>query len=126
MAAEVASAGATPIMVTPLTRRTFSDGSVIENLANETAITNRVAKEKSLHHIDLNKASTAFVNKIGQAAADKYNWGPGDRTHLNKWAEVVFARIVSDLLVQAYPEEFVGVTVKNETLSQGIRDGVAV
>jgi lysophospholipase L1-like esterase len=126
MANEVTSAGATPIMVTPLTRRAFSNGSVIENLSNETTITNRVAEKEHLHHIDLNKASTKFVNAIGQDAADKYNWGPGDRTHLNKWGEVVFARLVSDLLVEAYPEEFGGVTIKNETLSQGIRDGVAV
>ncbi|KAH7409912.1 SGNH hydrolase-type esterase domain-containing protein [Phaeosphaeria sp. MPI-PUGE-AT-0046c] len=126
MADEVKSAGATPILVTPLTRRTFGNGSVIENLANETAITNRVAKEKGLHHIDLNKASTAFVNAIGQSAADKYNWGPGDRTHLNKWAEVVFSRIVSDLLVEAYGAEFEAVTIKNETLSKGIKAGEAV
>lgn len=126
MADEVVSAGATPILVTPLTRRTFSNGRVIENLANETAITNRIAEEKRLHHIDLNKASTAFVNAIGQTAADKYNWGPGDRTHLNPWGEVVFSRIVSDLLVEAYAAEFEAVTVKNETLSAAIKAGQAV
>jgi lysophospholipase L1-like esterase len=123
MADEVASAGAIPILVTPLTRRTFSGGKVIENLANETAITNRVAKEQSRHHIDLNKASTAYVNALGQAAADKYNLSPDDRTHLNEWGGVVFARIVSDLLVAAYPDEFKSVTVANATLSATIQAG---
>jgi hypothetical protein len=123
MADEVASAGATPILVTPLTRRTFSGGKVIENLANETSITNRVAQEKSRHHIDLNKASTAYVNALGQAAADKYNLSPDDRTHLNVWGGVVFARIVSDLLVAGYPDEFKAVTVANATLSATIQAG---
>ncbi|KAG9202273.1 hypothetical protein G6514_004481 [Epicoccum nigrum] len=124
-AAEALAAGATPILLTPLTRRTFSGGKVIENLANETAATIAVAEENGLHWIDLNQASTKYVNAIGQGAADGYNLAQGDRTHVNEWGGVVFARIVSDLLVGKYPEEFEGVTVKNETLSGLIAEGVA-
>jgi hypothetical protein len=81
-----------------------------------------------LHVIDLNKASTAYVNAIGQKGADTYNWGENgttgmDRTHLNPWGEVVFARMVSDLLVAKYEDEFAAYTVANETLSGLIRDG---
>jgi lysophospholipase L1-like esterase len=123
MAKEVAAAGATPILVTPLTRRTFSGGKVVENLANETMKTLEVAKKDSRHHIDLNKASTAYVNALGQAAADKYNLSPDDRTHLNAYGGVVFARIVSDLVVAAYPTEFKDVTVANATLSATINAG---
>jgi hypothetical protein len=123
MANEVAHAGATPILVTPLTRRTFSGGKVLENLKNETIATLRVAKESSRHFIDLNKASTSYVNAIGQAAADTYNLAAGDRTHLDEWGGVVFARIVSDLLVASYAGEFNSVTIANETLSKTIRDG---
>jgi hypothetical protein len=123
MAKEVATAGATPILVTPLTRRTFSGGKVVENLKNETIATLQVAKDSSRHFIDLNKASTKYVNAIGQAAADTYNLASGDRTHLNEWGGVVFARIVSDLLVASYPSEFSGVTVANATLSATIKAG---
>jgi hypothetical protein len=123
MADEVVKAGATPILVTPLTRRTFSSGKVTENLATETAKTLEVAKGRSLHHIDLNKASTAYVNALGQAAADKYNLAAGDRTHLDEYGGVVFSRIVSDLLVAAYPSEFNGITVANATLSATIKAG---
>jgi hypothetical protein len=123
MADEVVKAGATPILVTPLTRRTFSGGKVVENLANETMKTLEVAKGRSLNRIDLNKASTAYVNAIGQAAADKYNLASGDRTHLNDYGGVVFARIVSDLLVAAYPARFEEVTVANKTLSAAIKAG---
>ena len=81
-----------------------------------------------MHVIDLNKASTAYVNAIGQNGADTYNWGDNgttgnDRTHLNPWGEVVFARMVSDLLVEKYGGEFGQWTVGNETLSALIRDG---
>lgn len=84
-----------------------------------------VAEANGLHWIDLNQASTKYVNAIGQGAADGYNLARGDRTHVNEWGGVVFARIVSDLLVGKYPEEFEGVTVKNETLSGLIAEGVA-
>ena len=124
-ASEALTAGATPILLTPLTRRTFSGGKVIENLANETAATISVAETNGLHWVDLNQASTAYVNKIGQAAADGYNLAQGDRTHVNAWGGVVFARIVSDLLVGKYGGEFGGVTVGNETLSGLIAAGVA-
>jgi lysophospholipase L1-like esterase len=123
MADEVVKAGAIPILVTPLTRRTFSGGKVTQNLANETKKTQEVAKGRSLHTIDLNKASTAYVNAIGSAAADKYNLASGDRTHVNEHGGVVFARIVSDLLVAAYPTEFKDVTVANATLSAAIKAG---
>ncbi|EMD97335.1 carbohydrate esterase family 12 protein [Bipolaris maydis ATCC 48331] len=129
-ASEVKSSGATPILVTPLTRRTFNTTTkrVIENLARETALTIDVATSSNLHFIDLNKASTTYVNAIGQAGADTYNWvGNGstarDRTHLNPWGEVVFGRLVSDLLVEKYAGEFKQWTVGNETLSRLIREG---
>jgi hypothetical protein len=124
-ASEASSAGATPILVTPLTRRTFSGGKVVENLVNETAATIEVAEANSLHWINLNDASTKYVNAIGQSAADKYNLASGDRTHVNEWGGVVFSRIVSDLLVGKYPEDFESVTKKNETLSALIAAGTA-
>jgi hypothetical protein len=42
---------------------------------------------------------------------------------LNPWGEVVFARMVSDLLVERYEGEFGDVTKVNETLSEIIREG---
>lgn len=111
--------------MTPLTRRTFNSTTkkVIENLSNERAKTIEVATQKSLHYIDLNRASTDYVNAIGGTAADKYNLAAGDRTHLNAYGGVVFSRIVSDLLVGKYPNEFKDVTMANATLSATIEAG---
>ncbi|KAH7115878.1 SGNH hydrolase-type esterase domain-containing protein [Dendryphion nanum] len=119
---EAKSAGATPILVTSLTRRNFKDGKVVENLANERAATILVADTNSLRYIDLNLASKNYVNAIGKDESSKYNLASGDWTHLNEWGGVVFARIVSDLLVEKYPE-FKAVTKSNATLSALIKQG---
>ncbi|KAH7081337.1 SGNH hydrolase-type esterase domain-containing protein [Paraphoma chrysanthemicola] len=120
---DVKKAGGIPILVSPLTRRTFSGGKVVQNLANETARTLAVAKQKGLHVIDLNKASTDYVQAIGASAADQYNLSQGDRTHVNERGGVVFSRIVSDLLVAGYPNEFSAVTKPNASLSALIKAG---
>ncbi|KAF2113983.1 lipolytic protein-like protein G-D-S-L family [Lophiotrema nucula] len=123
-ATEAKTAGATPVLVTPLTRRTFSGkpAKVVENLAEQRNATIAVANTNSFGYIDLNIASENYVNAIGQTAADKYNLADGDRTHLNPWGGVVFARIVSDLLVAKFPQ-LDSVTKKNETLSALIAAG---
>ena len=86
------------ILVTPLTRRTFSGGKVVENLANEARLTIQAATESGVDYIDLNKYSTAYVNAIGSANANTYNLASGDYTHLNTKGATVFANMVSWLL----------------------------
>jgi lysophospholipase L1-like esterase len=102
LAGEVRAAGGTPLLVTSLTRRTFSGGLVVQNLANERNRTIAAAKEVRTPYIDLNKASTEFVQALGQAGADEFNLeGPTrDRTHLNPWGERVFATLVADLVTK--------------------------
>ena len=95
----------------------------MQNLANETAATLGVARANGVRVGDVNRASTTYVDKIGQANADLFNWGPGDRTHLNERGAAVFARVVSDVLVGAYGGEVGGVTVPDRELSLAIREG---
>jgi len=122
-ALEAKKAGAIPILLTPLTRRVFSNGKVVQSLANERARTIVAAESKNYRWIDLNIASENYVNAIGQTAASKYNFEAGDWTHLNDYGGVVFARLVSDLLVKKYSE--IGkVTTANSTLSKAIAAGV--
>ncbi|KAL5379860.1 hypothetical protein DPSP01_008142 [Paraphaeosphaeria sporulosa] len=123
-AQEVTSAGGQPILVTPLTRRNFqSDGKVLENLATQRNITIQVATSNNIKWIDLNIASENYVNAIGKTAASQYNLASNDWTHLNTWGGVVFARIVSDLLVEKYPSNFQAYTKPNATLSALIKAG---
>jgi len=119
---EAKTAGATPILLTPLTRRIFSGSKVVQNLAEQRNATISVAESNGIRFADLNIASENYVNAIGQTAASKYNLAAGDWTHLNEWGGVVFARIVSDLLVGKFPE-LREVTKANATLSALIKDG---
>ncbi|KAK4623819.1 Rhamnogalacturonan acetylesterase RhgT [Fulvia fulva] len=123
---EVRSVGAEPILISSLTRRTFSGDPprVIENLANERNATISVALERETKWIDLNKASTDYVNAIGPDASHVYNLAPDDNTHLNDWGSVVFGRMVSDLLVEKYGDVFEQWTVENQTLSEAIEAGL--
>ncbi|KIN03277.1 carbohydrate esterase family 12 protein [Oidiodendron maius Zn] len=120
---EINAAGGVPIIITPLTRRTFSGGSVVQNLANETAKALAVAKDTGSRYIDLNKASTDYVNAIGNQAAQAYDYHGTDHTHLNPWGEIVFGRMVSDLLVAKY-HDIAAYTKPNATLSNELAKGI--
>jgi hypothetical protein len=121
----VQAANGTPILVTSLTRRSFAGTPprVVENLANERNATITVAESLGVRWIDLNRASTDYVNAIGPNASWAYNYLPDDRTHLNEWGSVVFGRLVSDLLVEKYEDVAVW-TRPNVTLSAKLREGV--
>ncbi|ORY18168.1 SGNH hydrolase-type esterase domain-containing protein [Clohesyomyces aquaticus] len=121
-ASEVKAAGATPILLTPLTRRNFDGATVKPNLAEQRTATISVAQANNVRFIDLNLASQNYVNAIGKTAASKYNLATDDWTHLNQWGGVVFARVVSDLLVEKFPE-LKSCTKANATLSALIAAG---
>jgi lysophospholipase L1-like esterase len=102
-ASESKAAGATPILLTPLTRRNFNGTKIIENLAEQRSATISVAQANGIGFIDLNMASESYVNALGKAVVSRYNLEPDDWTHLNEWGGVVFARLVSDLLIDKFP-----------------------
>jgi len=69
---EVQSAGGVPILVTPLTRRTFRNGVLHNDLIPWADVTRRIAKEKSVAVIDLNAKSALAVAQMGTAEADTH------------------------------------------------------
>lgn len=99
---EVRGINATPILVTSLSRRRFSNstGKVNENLADVTAATKEAARQSGAQVIDLNAASAKYLNVIGAEKAATYNLAPTDFTHLNKAGSVVFGNLVA-LLINA-------------------------
>lgn len=87
------------ILVTPISRRNFnSSGLVVEDLADQRAATIAVAKSIGISYIDLNEASTKYLDAIGSANAATFNRIPTDFTHLNPAGSVVFGDMVSFLL----------------------------
>ncbi|KAF9887411.1 hypothetical protein FE257_010266 [Aspergillus nanangensis] len=122
LATDVQGAGGTPIIITSLTRRAFENGEVIQNLADWRAEAINSAKDVGIQYLDLNIASTDYVNAIGEENGHTYDLSDGDSTHLNAAGEVVFGRMVADLMLEARPD-FEGYFTPNEALSEKIANG---
>ena len=113
---EVRAIGAVPVIVTPLSRRTFVDGKVKEDLNEYAAAARRVAAEEGITCIDLNAMSTKLLDTMTQEQADAFDAVghadakaengkvPLDRTHLNDKGKAVFGRMVADQLIRTQVE----------------------
>ncbi len=114
--AEVRAIGGVPVLITPLSRRTFVDGKVKEDLNDYAAATRKVAAAEGVACVDLNALSTKLLDSMTQQQADEFdavghadakaeNVQPAlDRTHLNEKGKAVFGRMVADALVVVRPE----------------------
>ncbi len=66
---DVRAAGAIPVLVTPLTRRSFKDGSLQNDLEAWSEAVRGVAKEMNVPLVDLSAASVAAVQAMGPVEA---------------------------------------------------------
>jgi lysophospholipase L1-like esterase len=73
---EVRAAGGKPVLVTPLTRRQFKDGQLIDDLGPWSAAIRKVAAEMNVPLIDLNARSMAAVQAMGAAKATELAQAP--------------------------------------------------
>ncbi|KAK3902820.1 SGNH hydrolase-type esterase domain-containing protein [Staphylotrichum tortipilum] len=123
MAKQVRSAGATPIILTSLTRRKFTNGVLNDDLADVAAAAKKAAAAVGAALLDLNAASAKYIQAIGSANADTYNLADGDRTHLNDYGRAVFGRMVADLVLGRFPALDLYIT-PDAALSDKIARGV--
>ena len=106
---EVRAAGAKPVLVTPLTRRSFrADGTLDDGLAPWAEAVKRVAAERNLPVLDLHADSAAAVSRMGPAAADALAQAPApakefDHTHVGPRGAALFARMVAREIDRALP-----------------------
>jgi lysophospholipase L1-like esterase len=126
-AQETRALNGVPVLVTPLTRRTFKGAYLKDDLAPWAAATRRAAAQEHAVLLDLNKDSAAAVQAMGQIEADTLAVVPRppgyglpvdpnkvepagaaksafDRTHLGTKGADFFARMVERELVAARPE----------------------
>ena len=124
---ETTALGGVPVLVTPLTRRTFKGDYLKDDLAPWAAATRRVAAEHKAALVDLNAISAAAVQKMGQDGADTLAQAPRpanagapapaagtepqgtpksafDRTHLGAKGAALFSGMVADELRRLFPE----------------------
>ncbi|VUC20930.1 unnamed protein product [Clonostachys rosea] len=120
---DIQDAGGVPIVITSLTRRNFENGEVIQDLKDWRGKAIAVAKEVGVKYLDLNAASTSYVNAIGEEDAGYYNLNGSDGTHLSPAGEVVFGRMTLDLLL-AKRKDLEVYFEPNEELSEKIARGI--
>lgn len=75
---EVRAAGGKPVLVTPLTRRQFKDGKLVDDLGPWAQATRKVAAETGTPLVDLHALSTAAVQAMGPVEAMKFAQGAPD------------------------------------------------
>jgi lysophospholipase L1-like esterase len=104
---ETRAAGGTPILVTPMVRRTFDDAGKFSEaptgrnrpLGNYAAATREIGREKNVPVIDLYASSMALVSELGPIASAEFANKRGDITHFNEKG----ARAMADLVIRELP-----------------------
>lgn len=69
---EVRAAGATPVLVTPLTRREFKDGKLKNTLASWSDQVRAIAKAMDVPLVDLNALSAAQAQEMGAEMSTRF------------------------------------------------------
>ncbi|MEP6872100.1 MAG: rhamnogalacturonan acetylesterase [Anaerolineaceae bacterium] len=114
---DVRELGGTPILVTSLSRRNYSDGKlIVDPLREYAAATREVAAEDNVPLIDLYQLSRALLEPMTQLEADRFNAtthedaaaertaaAAPDRTHLNDLGKRTFGDMVAQTASQAIP-----------------------
>jgi len=126
-AQEVKALGGVPVLVTPLTRRSFKDGVLENNFGPWNDVIRATAAAQKTPLLDLNAESYAAVQAMGQDEADTLAMVPRpadygvplaagkvevagaaksafDRTHLGAKGSAYFSRMVMEEMKRAIPE----------------------
>ena len=101
---EVRAAGGKPVLVTSVARRTFVDGKIEGSLGPHVEATLAVGREKQVPVIDLNAASEALFNRLGDEGSAEFSPAPTDRTHFSRVGALKIAGLVTAALPAQVPE----------------------
>jgi pectinesterase len=107
---EARAIGATPVLITSLTRRQFDpsgSGKIVTTLGPWVDAVKRLAAEKHVPLIDLHASSIAWCESLGPETCSQFNVtdakGQIDRTHIGPDGSLAFARLVIAGLREAVP-----------------------
>lgn len=102
------TAGALPVLLTPLTRRRFEGGRLTESHGAYPEAVRELAKREGIPLIDLTSASRKLVEELGDEKSKElymnfpagvypnYPEGSEDNTHLRQWGAFRFAGLVAE------------------------------
>lgn len=102
---ETRALGAVPVLVTPLTRRSFRNGYVQNDLAPWAGTVRAIAHEMQAPLVDLNTLSLAAVQAMGPMQADQLarSGANFDHTHVGPLGAQRFSTIVARELARQVP-----------------------
>jgi predicted acyl esterase/lysophospholipase L1-like esterase len=101
---ETRAAGAKPVLVTPVSRRTFKEGKIETTLEPYADAMLAVGQEKNVPVIDLHAASRALLNKLSDAGSADFSPSKDDRSHFSRKGALAMARLVAEAVPAAMPE----------------------
>lgn len=105
-----------------MARRKFKNDKAVRDLKDWRDRTWNAAKTTGFKFIDLNTASTVYLDAIGPQNAARYNREVDDITHLNPAGQAVFGRMTLDLLLEKR-ENLEPYFKTNKALSDKIKNG---
>lgn len=101
---ETRQAGARPILVTPVARRTFNaEGKVTTTLTPYADAMKQVAREETVPLVDLHARSMAMLEQLGDAGSAQFSPSASDRTHFSEVGAQAMAQLVAAGLREAEP-----------------------
>lgn len=101
---EARAAGVTPILVTPVQRRTYgSNGKLNNSLLPYANAMKAMALEKNADVVDLNASSGRLYEQLGTAPNKVVANAPHDRTHFNEEGARMMAHLVMQELMKIEP-----------------------
>lgn len=104
--AEARAAGAVPVLVTPTTRRTYTEaGQGVPDAGNTpyADAVRSVAEELGVGLVDLNQATVELFDRMGESHSE-WMQPQGDRTHFTPAGARRVASLVAERLATAAPE----------------------
>jgi lysophospholipase L1-like esterase len=115
---DVRDIGGIPILVTPLSRRNYRDGGLIQDdgLGDYANAMHQVSEQDDVTVVDLLSMSRHLLSRMDQQQADQFDAqahpdanaenGPAkpDRTHLNEHGKQIFGRLVADNVIRTQVE----------------------
>jgi lysophospholipase L1-like esterase len=105
---EARAAGATPILLTSLSRRQWgADGKIHSTLVPYVEVVKEIAKEKNVPLIDLHALSIQLYEKLGKEGCNELSPttnGAIDNTHLNAKGSDVIGALIAEQLKTVVPD----------------------
>jgi len=102
---EARAAGAVPVLITPMHRRTWNpDGTLYDTLQPYADAMKAVGAEKSVRVIDLHAMSRELYLRLGEKACMDFANAEGDRTHFDEKGARTMAELVMGKLPGAVPQ----------------------